>query len=63
MFVDFSESMHCKISGVGDLGSVRFCDEIAVLLGVMINYASEKCDYYLFYSHLSYEMYVKIAIL
>jgi len=50
VFADVSGSMGCPISGGTGLGSVRFCMDIGILLGLMLRYVAEECEFRIFSS-------------
>ncbi len=50
VFSDTSGSMGCPVSGGSGLGSVRSCMEIGLLMSLMIKYACQESEFYIFSS-------------
>jgi len=50
VFSDTSGSMSCPVSDGKGLGSARSCMDVGLLMSVMMKYACEECDFYVFSS-------------
>ena len=50
VFSDTSGSMGSPVSGGKGLGSIRSCMQVGLLMSVMMKYACEECDFYIFSS-------------
>ncbi len=50
VFSDTSGSMGTPVSGGSGMGSVRSCMDVGLLMSIMMKYACEECDFYIFSS-------------